>query len=226
MRPSERTAWSAWSVGGVYKTMGTHVLKHGLSLQDYREKWGDNRQTAFTAPDTHEKMRRHALARNLVALAPPDSLRRAWEVRRLLAQPSRPESRLAHGERLLARYAAGWQPNRPKKVEDETLRVLVGTGLTTREISGRTGLNLRSVSRRLRQLQRRGVAVPRPARPRPSNRRRVTDEQVLAFIREGLRPVEIAARTGIARKTVSWKLWHLRWRGLLSADPPQPGPRN
>lgn len=61
-----------------------------------------------------------------------------------------------------------------------------------------------SVSRRLRQLQRRGVAVPRPARPRPNSRRRVTDEQVLAFIREGPRPVEIAARTGIAHETVSW----------------------
>lgn len=165
MRPSGRTAWFAWSVGGVYKTLGPHVLKHGLSLQDYREKWGDNRQTAFTAPDTHEKMRRHALARNLGALAPPDSLRKAREVRRHLAQLSRPESRLAHGERLHARYAAGWQPNRPKKVEDETLRVLVGTGLTTREISGRTGLNLRSVSKRLRAM---GLTVLSPPCTRPA----------------------------------------------------------
>ncbi len=35
--------------GGLYKTMGRHVAKHGLILDAYREKWGYNRQTTFTA---------------------------------------------------------------------------------------------------------------------------------------------------------------------------------
>lgn len=173
--------------GGLYKTMGGHVVKHGLTLEDYRQQWGYNRQTAFAAADTHEKMRQHAVARNLPALAPADTLLKAWEARRYLVRPSRPESRLVHGERLQARYAA--QPARLKKAADDTLGALASKGLTTREIAARTGLDASSVRRRPRAL---GLVAAVPALHKAS------DEALLVLRRAGLRGSEIATRIGMS----------------------------
>jgi len=109
------------------------------------------------------------------------------------------------------------EPNR-------TILELCRAGLWPGEIAARTGIPARAISHRLSKLRRRGVGVPMPAGPRPAHNRRVTDEELLAFIHTGLRPAEIAAGCGMATMAVYARLRALRRRGLLAGLPP-PLPR-
>ncbi len=125
--------------GRICKTMGVHVLKgHSLSLDDYREKWGYNRQTRFTRADTHEKMRQRPQTVALLGHVRPDALQPAWAARRRLTR--RREGRLAISEGKRALSATGWQPRRHRKIDDDAFRALVAEGLTIRQIAARAGL--------------------------------------------------------------------------------------
>lgn len=257
--------------GAVRKTLGAHViLQHTLNLDEYRERWGYNRHTPFAAPETQEKMRRNAVARNLGAYFWANLVQRPRTAPEVGTQRDRPEARLAKRAAVRERVAAGWRPA-TTKVEDEALRALVAEGLTLRQIAARAGVGYDTVRRRiralglvspaippfqpkatdeellalrlaglwpsqiaartgltpsgvkyrLRALERRGVPVPPPAGPRPNPWRRVSDEQLLALVRGGLRQAEMAARVGLSQTGVERRLRALRRRGLL--PPARPG---
>ncbi len=91
-------------------------------------------------------------------------------------------------------------------------------------MAARTGMTPQAIHWRLRKLRRQGEAVPRPPGPRPSGRRRATDEQLLRLAQGGLRNQEIAARRGLARVTVRKRLRGLRQRGIVL--PPLPPTRD
>lgn len=97
---------------------------------------------------------------------------------------------------------------------------LCGAGLWPGEIAARTGLPAGTISRRLYRLRRRGLAPP-PG-PRRAHNRKVTDEELLELVRQGLRPADIAARAGMVMMSVYHRLRLLRRRGLLAALPPGP----
>jgi len=259
--------------GILYRFLGRHVRRHGLTLDEYREKWGYNRGRALISPDLRDARRQVALAQNAVERlpGPPESLRNLWEGRGRFTGPRRLEDRLWQSARMRARFAAGARPSN-LKVEDKTLRTLVAEGRTSRaiaehtglscrwvrerlralglappdfvppehnrinsallalrgqglwisEIAARTGMTISAVAQRLRWLRRRGVAVPRPAGPRPNAKRRVSDEQILGLVHEGLRASEIAARVGITYQGVRYRLGALRQRGVLPPAPSRP----
>ncbi len=108
---------------------------------------------------------------------------------------------------------------RPVPIPNAELLALRQAGLWNREIGQRTGLSVPAINARFQKLRRKGVAVPSPPGPQPNAMRRVSDEQVLALVRQGLRPVEMARRLGVGPATVSRRLAALRQRGLL---PPAP----
>ena len=199
--------------GGVYRALESHLRhRHRLAADHYREKWGYNRRAALMVPGLREQRRQHAIAMNLRGLVPPDPLRAGREALPRALPPRRLQARLNMSKAQLDRLTA----RGIKKVPDETLRAFVGEGLTATEIAGRTGMSASAVRTRLWALRRLGFAVP----PLPGPRRRLSDEELLAFLRDGLRVREIAARAGVARASVYQRLRALRRRGLL---PPAPG---
>jgi transposase len=252
--------------GGLYGTLLNHVaVAHHMAGDDYREKWGYNRQTRFAAPDTASRMRARALKHGFGRGPGGGSAERLAMARALRPPPGtaphRREARVGASERLGARYAAGWQPTRHPKAEalvralaagglspsqiatqaglapstvgrrlkalgvrfsatrsaarDEAIRALRQQGLWTSAIVARLGLSQTTVDRRLRALQARGVAVPRPHGPRPNAARKVTDDQIVAAAREGLRPFQIQARFGVAQSVLARRLSELRKRSRL-----------
>ena len=69
--------------GQLRKTLGTHMLlQHHMTLDDYRERWGFNRQTAFVAASTAARLRRLALQRKLGEAGSPERLAKARAARR------------------------------------------------------------------------------------------------------------------------------------------------
>jgi transposase len=194
--------------GALRHSLGRHVSWHGLTPDEYREKWGYNRETALITPALREVRRQQALARNLAALAPPHSMQAALEVRRRSRWSLRPESRLACQARGRARAEAGWfPPATPSRVDDDTLRSFVQEGLTARQIGARTGLHRRTVRARVRAL---GLVTASS----PPDRRRVPDAELLAFRQAGLIIREIATRTGMTVANVEYRLQQLRKRGV------------
>jgi DNA-binding CsgD family transcriptional regulator len=200
----------------VRRALGTHVRQHGLTLDDYREKWGYNRGTALATPAIREKKRQEALARNLGALAPAEALPKAQAVRRWFVPPRRLESRFAQRAAALARFAAGAHPAN-LKATDDTLRQLVAAGLSRQEISAQVGLDHSQVCRRIRALGLVGPAV------RPSQLK-ATDADLLALRDRGLWPAEIARRIGMKRTSVLARLRRLRRRGQPMRTPATPVP--
>jgi transposase len=87
------------------------------------------------------------------------------------------------------------------------------------QIEARLGLPRHSVGRRLWELRRRGVRMPRPAGKQPNPARKVTDEQLVGFLRQGLRAIEIAERVGQTRMNVYLRLRQLVKDGLVKALP-------
>ncbi len=197
--------------GRIAKLLGTHVVAHDLSLDDYREKWGYNRQTTFTAADTYEKMRGHAVRRRIWELPPPDVLPKAWDARKQLKLSKRLESRVRQSERMRARYATGWQPPRHRKADDETLRGLVAQGLTARQIAQRTGLTVGALHKRFQAL---GLSPVVP------DQRKASDEQLLDLRRAGLTMKDVAARLGLSPSRVNARLGRLRRSGVAVPSPP------
>ncbi len=107
----------------------------------------------------------------------------------------------------------------PLPIPNAELLALRQAGLSNREIARRTGLTVPAVAGRFQKLRQKGLPVPPPTGPRPNAMRRVSDEQLLALVREGLRSVEMTRRLGVTPATVSRRLAALRQRGLL---PPAP----
>ncbi|HYB72756.1 MAG TPA: MucR family transcriptional regulator [Candidatus Sulfotelmatobacter sp.] len=110
---------------------------------------------------------------------------------------------------------------RPLAVPDAELLALRRAGLWNPEIARRLGCSVPAVNARLQKLRRQGVPVPTPPGPRPNAARRVSDEALLALVRQGLRPAAIAARLGLRDSRVSRRLAALRRRGLLPPAPPR-----
>ncbi|MGH7390862.1 MAG: MucR family transcriptional regulator [Candidatus Rokuibacteriota bacterium] len=121
--------------GKLRKTLGTHVVfMHDMTLDDYRERWGFNRQAVFIAASSAEKLRRLAFARKLGADASAAFMARVGAARRGTKQPMRLQARLAASASKKALYASGWQPRRFRKVDDRTLRRLARQGVDVKRI--------------------------------------------------------------------------------------------
>src|SRR3990172_7815302 len=85
--------------GKLRKALGSHVrLLHHMTLDDYREQWGFNRQTAFVASDTAARLRRLAIKRTRGAYGSAENLAKARATRRRKARAQRLEARLRHSE--------------------------------------------------------------------------------------------------------------------------------
>ncbi len=231
--------------GALRKMLGTHVLRlHHMRLDDYRERWGFNRQTRFVAPDTAERLRRLALTRELGAYGSRENLAKARAAKRLQDLPRRRQARLQISESKKALYASGWQPRRYRKVGDRTLRRLTRKAVDTKRVARETGLSIDQTRRRLQALallpphrprrridHQRILALRRqglwpleiarrlriqPSRPRPIRQRRVADNEFLAAIRRGGSTARIAERLGVSRAYVIYKTWYLRRHGLIA----------
>lgn len=202
--------------GKLRKTLGIHMLTmHEMTLDDYREKWGFNRQTVFIAATTAAKLRRLALKRNLGANGSPERLAEARAARRLHDLRRRAEARLKLSESKKELWASGWRPRRTLKVDDRTLRRMATNGLNTKRIARKAGLSIDQTRRRLQAL---GLLPPRQRR-RPVDRQRI-----LALRREGLWPLEIARRMRIKRQHVLKILWQFRCQGITVPTPARQRP--
>ncbi len=117
-------------------------------------------------------------------------------------------------------------PPRQYPVTNEEILELRRAGRSNQEIAARTGINRRALTQRFYMLRRRGIPVPKPAgrRPSPPNRR-VSDEQLVALVREGLGSPQIAARLGMRASHVRTRLAAIRRRGLLPPARPSVLPR-
>lgn len=202
--------------GKLRKALGTHVrFLHPMALDDYREKWGFNRQTAFVAADTAARFRRLALKRKLGAYGSAEKLAKARAARRPKARVQRPEARLRHSEAKKRLYAGGWQPRRYRKVEDSKLRSLAKRNVDTKTIARKTGLSIDQARNRLQAL---GLLPPRQRR-RPADRQRILDLRT-----EGLWPLEIARRLRVQPQLVRKILWQLRRQKVIVPTPSRPRP--
>jgi AraC-like DNA-binding protein len=202
--------------GKLRKTLGTHVATmHHMTLDDYRERWGFNRQTVFIAADTAAHFRRLALQRNLGAAGSAEHMAKVRAARRPGSLPRRAEARIRISEAKKRLYATGWQPRRHRKVDDRTLRRLARDGLDTKRIARKAGLSIDQTRNRLQAL---GLLPPR-------RRRRLLDrERILALRREGLWPLEIARRLRLKPQVVRKTLWLLRGQGIKVPTPSRPRP--
>ena len=202
--------------GRLRKTLGTHmVFLHLMTLDDYREKWGFNRQTTFIAASTAAKLRRLAVKRNLGAHATAELLAKARAARRPGSMARRAQTRITLSESAKRRYAAGWKPRRFRKVDDRTLRRLAREGLALKRIARKARLSVDQTRARLQAL---GLLPPR--RPR----RTVNRQRILALRREGLWPLEIARRMRITPQLVKKILWIFRNQGVKVPRPSRPRP--
>ena len=164
--------------GALLQAMPSHLRRHGLTIADYREKWGYNRGTALVSPAHYDMLRQKALARNFGALSPPGAIRKAIAARLRAPALGRLETRLTRRAAIRARFAAGWRPaDKIRKVENATLRDLVAEGLTFREIAVRTGLTYHHIRGRIRALGLVGPGIK-------PQRRHVPADELFALRRE------------------------------------------
>ena len=202
--------------GKLRKTLGSHMLlAHEMTLDDYREKWGFNRQTSFLAASTAAKFRHRALKRNFGAHGSAETLAKARAARRWHHIRLRPEARLQRSESKKALWASGWQPRRTLKVDDRTLRRLAKKDLDLRRIARQAGISVRQLRRRLQAL-----GLLPPAR----RRWRVDRQRILALRRRGFWPLEIARRMGITGYLVGKTLRFFRRQGIEVPTPRRPRP--
>ncbi|MBI3824971.1 MAG: MucR family transcriptional regulator [Candidatus Rokubacteria bacterium] len=204
--------------GRVRKALGTHLrFRHGVTVDDYRERWGFNRQTTFIAASTAEKLRQVALKRKIGARGREGRalMVKARAARSVKSRAWRPEARLRASEAKKRLYASGWQPRRYMKVSEPALRKLVAKGYDLARIVRTTNLSRDQARTRLQQL---GVLPP------PRRRRVIDRTQILALRRQGLWPLEIARRIGAKPQAVRKILWQLRNQGVKIPTPGRPRP--
>jgi len=107
------------------------------------------------------------------------------------------------------------------KARDRAIVRLARQRLWPSQIAVRLGLPRDSVAIRLWKLRRQSVRMPRPAGKQPNPARKVTDEQLVTFLRQGLRAIEIAERVGQTRMNIYGRLRKLVEAGLIEALPPR-----
>jgi DNA-binding NarL/FixJ family response regulator len=193
--------------GGVYKALLWHVgSAHHLAPEDYREKWGYNRQATFLAPDTEERLRWHAVRRGMGQLTTRE---------RMLTQVlTRAQRRLPR--RLQARLNL---KDSKTKNSDEDVLALARAGLRAGQIAARLGAAKITVGRHLRALREGGLLPPLGAlSPRFT--------RILELARQGLWQSEIAERLGLNKNNVASALSKLRARGISVPTPQRPRPNN
>lgn len=203
--------------GAVFQAVGSHIRRHGLIAEDYRDKWGYNRQTSLVTDALQEAFRQRAITRGFGLFDPSEARLKAVAARRGVSPPPlRAEGRLNLGAAVRARYTAGARPA-SLKVEDETLRALASEGLTFRPIATRTGLDRSQVRKRIRALGLIGPAIA-PRLLKASN------ATLVALGGEGLWASQIAALTRMATGAVRARLRRLRRGGVAVPPPTRPRP--
>ena len=183
--------------GRGFKSLAQHVVRHRLSIHEYKAKWGYNRTTSLVALSTHTKLRRAALAMNLAAFSPRSSIRKAHKAKRGHPWPYRTESRLIQTEAARARLAAGF-----RLIELKRRGKIVNK-------------DLQAKSNRLIRKPIRAYAQSAAARFKPSKE----DLKVLSLRNRGLWPSEIASRLGIPVRSVLWRFERLRRKGFTLPSP-------
>ena len=93
--------------GNILRALPHHVWMHGMTIDDYKAKWGYKRANPLTVPALIEKMRQRALAINLAGYAPPDALEKGRQALLRLKLQHRLETRLAKGAVTRSRHASG-----------------------------------------------------------------------------------------------------------------------
>jgi hypothetical protein len=221
--------------GAIFKYLPGHLCKHNLSSEEYRAKWGYNRTTPLERLITRRKKRRNALAMKLWRLTPRNAYQKGVKARRGHGSPYRPERRLIDTEAARARVATGFQraesqarkfQTRPKRwpalglesnfqpsKQDRRILSFRNRGLWPIEIASLVGIGVELVHHRLGQLKRKGVNLRPLTRPRPLPHRKVTDDEVLTWVKSGLSIPEIAAKVGIAVSSVHRRIKRLQGRG-------------
>ena len=160
------------------------------------------------------------------AVTPTSIWRRLKLLRERGALP-RSSSDAARDPRRIAqrRRAARLERQRIRKwrhrimTRDRAIVRLASQRLWPSQIAARLGRPHDSVAQRLLKLRRRGVHMPRPAGKQPNPARKVTDEQLVKFLRQGLRAIEIAERVGQTRTNIYGRLRKLVKEGLIKAVP-------
>ncbi len=206
--------------GSTLRSLVAHLSSmHGMSTNDYREKWGYKRLTALMDLETRLKFTQGFWARWDSGFRYP--IHRKVEddtIRRLFAKdPAVPAIAAKTGLTQLTVYARLYKLRLSRRrVPNEELLRLARRGLWVSQIAARTGLVTGTIYSRLARLRKRGAIIPRPRGPRPQGYdRRVGAERFLALVRRGLTPDAMAARLGIRPASVKHRLWMLRKRGLV-----------
>ncbi|MGH7268078.1 MAG: MucR family transcriptional regulator [Candidatus Rokuibacteriota bacterium] len=193
--------------GGVYKGLLSHVRwKHELEGDDYRAKWGFNRQAVFVSPDYEEKLRRVAIRRGL-----PEAGTRMLMAALRTRRPRIPGPMRLQGRRHLSESRT--------KAHEEDVLALARRGLTGKEVARHLGVSRLTAGRHLRALRARDL-LPPPAPLSPRFAR------ILALARQGLWQSEIAERLGLRVNNVASALSKLRARGVEVSTPAGPRPNS
>lgn len=157
----------------------------------------------------------------------PETIRRRLKRLRERGVLPRSTSHAARDPRRTARRRAAARLQRRRRrvrrrritARDRAIVRLARWRLWPSQIAERLGLDGHSVRKRLGELRRRGVRMPRPAGKQPNAARKVTDEQLVTFLRQGLRAIEIAERVGQTRISVYRRLRQLLKNGLIKSLP-------
>ncbi|MFQ5840101.1 MAG: MucR family transcriptional regulator [Candidatus Methylomirabilales bacterium] len=204
--------------GGLFRALPSHLrLRHHLLSEDYKAKWGYNRTTGLISKDLSER-----LAAMLNAMRDTGRLPLrfpGWVYRTRAA--TKPGSTWRMETKLRRKTSARVHAlhRRLQKVSDEELIQLTLQGLGSSKIAKHTGVHHRAVRRRLAKLRTRGVTLPRPKpRANPPNRK-VTDEELLTLLGQGLTYNAIAEPKGIAPTAIQKRVRRLRARGVPIVRP-------
>ena len=163
-----------------------------------------------------------------MAVTPTTIWRRLKDLRERGVLPRRPSDTWRDRRRRARRRRAARVEQRRIRIRrrrimarDRAIVRLARQRLWPSQIAVRLGLPRDSVAIRLWKLRRQSVRMPRPAGKQPNPARKVTDEQLVTFLRQGLRAIEIAERVGQTRMNIYGRLRKLVEAGLIEALPPR-----
>lgn len=144
--------------GAQFRKLGRHLTnKHGISLGEYRARWGYNRLTGLVCGELLERFRANAKARGLGSTNTREMALEALRAREAKGRiPLRPEAL----ERLRERPLKGQGVGPPRKISDDELIALSKRGLSFVQIARLRGLASVNVWRRLARLKAQGIAIP------------------------------------------------------------------